>query len=94
MPSGPGRSQPEPALTFFLDRGLGTRYVADAARSAGRVALPMREAYPGGQDQRVDDDEWIADASAAGWVALTKDVSIIRDHAAALEEWAAIPFEW
>jgi len=43
----------------------------------------MLEVYPGGRDQEIEDDVWIADASAAGWIALTKDVSIVRDHTAA-----------
>ena len=40
----------------------------------------MAGLYPDGADQLVGDDIWIADVSARGWVALTKDVSIIRDH--------------
>lgn len=44
----------------------------------------MGDLYPSGTDQFVGDDVWIADVSAHGWVALTKDVSIIRDHRDAL----------
>lgn len=86
MRSGRARQQPEPTqVTFFLDRGLGRHYVADMLRQAGHVALPMVEVYPDGRDQSVEDDEWIADASRQGWVALTKDAALVRDHAAALE---------
>jgi hypothetical protein len=31
-------------------------------------------------NERVRDDDWIRRADAEGWVALTKDYSIIRDH--------------
>jgi hypothetical protein len=44
----------------------------------------MAELYPDGLDQSIPDDRWIADVSARGWVALTKDPSIIRDHDRAL----------
>lgn len=53
-------------------------------RQTGHIALPMAEVYPDGHDQLVGDDEWIADASAQGWIALTKDSSLIRDHEPAL----------
>lgn len=44
----------------------------------------MAQAYPDGTDQMIGDDEWIGRASAENWIALTKDDSIRRDHAAAL----------
>ena len=44
----------------------------------------MVEVYPDGTDQRITDDEWIKRASDEGWIALTKDYSIIRDHEHAL----------
>ncbi|MCU1396214.1 MAG: hypothetical protein JWM34_4642 [Ilumatobacteraceae bacterium] len=82
-----GRTRPLPesaAAAFFLDRGLGVRFVADAIRARGHQVLPMVDVYPNGADQRVGDDEWIARASSEGWIALTKDYSIVRDHADAL----------
>lgn len=83
MPSG--RVRPEPAEeTFFLDRSLGRHNVAGALRASGHVAVPMADVYPNGQDQQVPDEEWIAEISARGWIALTKDLAIVRDHAAAL----------
>jgi hypothetical protein len=84
MPSGRTRSRPEAPPIFFLDRGLGRNIVAAALRDAGFVVVTMIDVYPNGTDQRVGDDEWIARASHEGWVALTKDASIIRDHVAAL----------
>ena len=40
----------------------------------------MAEVYPGGADQRVADPEWILKADQEGWIALTKDYSVVRDH--------------
>ena len=85
MPSGRNRSRRNSPPVFFLDRGLGVNYVANAIRDAGFVAIPMVEAYPDGADQWIGDDEWIQRASDEGWIALTKDVAIIRAHAAALD---------
>ena len=82
MPSGRRRTPPEPV--FFLDRGLGRYTVADAIRSRGFEVIRMFEVYPGGEDQRIGDDEWIARASAENWIALTKDDAIRREHPAAL----------
>ena len=48
--------------------------------------LPMVEVYPDGEDERVPDDDWILRAHDEGWVALTKDYSIIRDHVDTLAE--------
>ena len=40
----------------------------------------MVDVYPDGADQRITDPEWISRADREGWVALTKDRSIVRDH--------------
>ena len=85
MPSGRRRPQPDPPV-FFLDRGLGRRRVADAIRARGYQALPMADVYPNGADQRIGDPEWIRRADREGWVALTKDASIVRDHRAVLAQ--------
>lgn len=80
MPSGRRSKRPEPRPVFFLDRGLGRRVVADTIRQRGYRVLPMADVYPGGDDERVPDDEWILRAADEGWIALTKDYSIVRDH--------------
>lgn len=88
MPSGrrgKQRNKPPPPV-FFLDRGLGRFLVADAIRQRGYTALPMADVYGGGEDERVPDDDWILRADAEGWVALTKDYSIVRDHIETLKE--------
>jgi hypothetical protein len=83
MPSGRRRSRPDNPV-FFVDRGLGRRWVPDVFRTGGFTVVLMAELYPGGADQTVDDDRWIGDVSARGWVALTKDTAIVRHHEAAL----------
>ena len=81
MPSGRRRLRPEvPAPVFFIDRGLGRYVVAEAIRSRGFDALTMAEVYPHGADEDVADDDWILRADVEGWVALTKDYAIVRDH--------------
>lgn len=81
MPSGRRRQRPEvPAPVFFLDRGLGRYVVADAIRYRGLSVLTMAEVYPHGADEDVTDNEWMLRADAEGWVALTKDYAIVRDH--------------
>jgi hypothetical protein len=85
MPSARRGSPPDaPRLTFFVDRGLGKLHVPPVFREAGFDVVLMTELYPDGVDQGVHDDRWIMDVSDRGWVALTKDVRIFRDHAAAL----------
>ena len=46
----------------------------------------MADVYPDGADQRIADPDWINRADSEGWVALTKDPSIIRDHSDVLGE--------
>jgi hypothetical protein len=86
MPSGRRRRRPEPTPpVFFLDRGLGRYLVADAIRECGYEVWPMAEVYPNGLDERVPDDEWIVKAHDEGWVALTKDFALVRDHVDSLQ---------
>ncbi len=82
MRSSRRRPEPDPP-TFFIDRGLGKHHVARVFASAKYTVVLMRDVYPD-DGQRVDDETWIERASAEGWVALTKDAALVRDHAAAL----------
>lgn len=87
MPSGRRKQQPDdPPPVFFLDRGLGRHLIAEAIRARGYEALPMAEVYPGGADQRIADPDWMLRADQEGWVALTKDYSVVRDHRDVLVE--------
>lgn len=78
------RKQPEPAPpTFFLDRGLGKRHVAGVFTAAALSTVLMAEVFPD-DGQQVSGDDWIHRASQEGWVALTKDTAIVRNHSDAL----------
>ncbi len=46
----------------------------------------MAEVYPRGTDQRIADPDWILRVDKEGWVALTKDYSVVRDHRNVLAE--------
>lgn len=86
MRSGRQRQQPDPERpVFFLDRGLGRYFVANAIREKGYVALPMADVYADGRDLRVPDSEWIRRADQEGWVAISKDNRILRDHKDSLD---------
>jgi hypothetical protein len=86
MPSGRAKRQLEPtSIEFFLDRGLGRYDVAEMLRSHGHVAHVMADVYPNGADQTIDDPDWMRDVDQRGWVALTKDASIVRAHRDDLE---------
>ena len=85
MRSGPTQEQPNPErLVFFLDRGLGRHVVANAIRAKGYTALPMADVYTDGRDLRLPDFEWMRRADIEGWVAISKDSGIPRDHAGTL----------
>jgi hypothetical protein len=85
VPSSRRRSRRDTdPLVFFVDRGLGRRLVPEVFRTAGFEVVLMADLYPCGADQAVADDDWIADVDERGWVALTKDLNIIRDHEPAL----------
>jgi hypothetical protein len=71
--------RPEQPPEFFVDRSLGRRIVPEALRALGFTVHTMAEMYPRGEDVRVLDARWIADADRAGWVALTKDERIVRN---------------
>jgi len=45
----------------------------------------MADVYPDGADQTMDDPDWMLDVDNRGWVALTKDASIVRAHRNDLE---------
>ncbi len=92
MPSGRRSKPPETdSPVFFLDRSLGRVHIAVALRDRGLDVVLMAEFYPDGSDQRIPDDQWIAEVSVIGHVALTKDTNLIRNHRSALGEVDAPP---
>jgi len=75
MPSGP-RSQrlPEP-WTFFVDRSLGGKVVADALRAAGEAV----EVHDDHFAADAADQTWLAEIGMRAWVVLSKDDRIRRN---------------
>ncbi len=59
--------------------------VANAIRARGHIALPMVDVYTDGRDLRLPDSEWMRRADREGWVAISKDNAIPRDHADTLD---------
>ncbi|MXV90779.1 MAG: hypothetical protein F4004_08890 [Acidimicrobiia bacterium] len=55
--------------------------IAGAIRAKGYEALAMADVYPDGLDLRLPDSDWIRRAGREGWVAISKDNQIPRDHA-------------
>ena len=55
--------------------------MANAIRARGFEAFPMADVYPGGQDLCLPDPEWIRRADREGWVVISKDKAVLRDHA-------------
>ena len=60
--------------------------MANAIRAPGFEAFPMADVYPGGQDLCLPDPEWIRRADREGWVVISKDKAVLRDHADVLAE--------
>ena len=65
-------------LRFFLDRGLGAHIVPDALRARGWVLTTMDERYGADRSQRIEDEQWISEATNRGEVLLCKDRAIAR----------------
>lgn len=66
-------------LRFFLDCGLGAFVVPGALRAAGWTLETMDERYGADQSQRVQDTQWIEEATLAGDVLLCKDLAIAQN---------------
>jgi len=65
-------SKPPETLTFFLDRALGKRRIADGLRALGLAVEVHEDHYP----SDATDVEWLSDIGKKGWVVLTKDSQI------------------
>ena len=66
-------------LRFFLDRGLGSRIVPEALRSAGWSLETMDERYGKSRSQTINDTQWIEEATLAGDVLLCKDLAVAHN---------------
>lgn len=64
------------SVTFFIDRSLGGRYVAQALRDAGAQVETHDQHFP----QNTPDVDWLAEAGRRGWVVLSKDERIRRNR--------------
>jgi len=61
--------------TFFIDRALGKKYVADALRSMGANVEVHADHFL----SDAPDTEWLPEVSRRGWLILTKDDEIGRN---------------
>jgi len=73
-------SQPEPP-TFFLDRCLGRRIVAEELRAAGHLVEVHADHFPATEsDAESDDSQWLTQVGARGWIILTRDANISKNQ--------------
>ena len=77
--------QPDKKLTLFIDQGLGRYDIPGAVAAAGFISMPAHEVYPEAANSAVPDDVWIERCASEGWIALTKDTAILRDHKDSLQ---------
>jgi hypothetical protein len=70
-------SRHETPPEFFVDRSLG-KSIADGLRSCGLIVHTMASVYGEKRAQGLEDEVWLRDAGASGWIVLTKDNAIRR----------------
>jgi len=64
--------------TFFIDRSLGGQLIPHALRASGWDVVTMAERYGHDVGERLEDPDWIRDASENGEAILCKDKMIAR----------------
>ena len=64
---------PVSELRFFTDRNLGAKILPGILRAAGWNIVTMNEFYGAGPGEDVDDVDWIAEATARGFLLLGSD---------------------
>lgn len=69
-------SKAQSGITFFIDRSLGGRYVAQALRDAGAQVEIHDDHFP----QDAPDVDWLTDVGKRGWIVLSKDERIRRNR--------------
>lgn len=62
----------DPTPTFFIDRSLGRRQVAQGLKDAGLQV----EIHDDHFDQAAEDTVWLVEIARRGWLMLTKDKNI------------------
>jgi len=65
-------SKPLSAHTFFIDRSLGQKIVAQALRDAGATVVVHDDRFP----PDAPDEDWLHEVGQRGWIVLTKDKRI------------------
>ena len=66
----------EPEIIFFIDRCLGKKHIATALNSSG-VAVEIHDDNFG---QNAIDVDWLPEVGKRGWIVLTKDAKIGKNH--------------
>lgn len=66
----------EPEIIFFIDRCLGKKHIAKTLNSSG-VAVEIHDDNFG---QNATDVDWLPEVGKRGWVVLTKDAKIGKNH--------------
>jgi predicted nuclease of predicted toxin-antitoxin system len=66
----------EQEITFFIDRCLGKKLIATAFQSSG-IAVEIHDDHFAKDAQDVD---WLPEVGKQGWVILTKDARIGKNH--------------
>jgi uncharacterized protein with PIN domain len=59
-------------ITFFIDRCLGSKRIAEALRNAGITV----EIHSDHFDPSAEDVDWLPEVGKRGWIVLTKDANI------------------
>ncbi len=60
------------SITFFIDRCLGSKHIAEALRRSGITV----EVHSDHFDPTAADVDWLPEAGKRDWVVLTKDANI------------------
>jgi hypothetical protein len=61
--------EPRRPTTFFIDRSLGDRFVAEALRTHGLTVRAHKDHFP----PDAKDEDWLREVGRRRWVVLTKD---------------------
>jgi len=68
-------TQPQ-SITFFIDRCLGSKSIVETLRKAG-ISVEIHDEH---FDKGAQDVDWLPEVGKKGWVVLTKDDRISKNH--------------